>query len=651
MLKIRLRNWMSHEDVLLDFRDQVGMVVAANGVGKTAIRDAIEFVFLGTGKLRGIDTKKDLAKLSIQDGFRQCVVELTFGGTTVVRSMNDSGTQKLLRGTGGEDPVKVDLSDAGGTGDLIAEDVLRIILEPTEWFRVSDARHTELLLLATRATAASEAKIEEALLSLLEPETDAEKIAIKRIATAAYADGMRAGEAHAVERRVDAKRRLAIVVSQVPEPMFEGVDLRAHALEDHEATLKKLCAERDGLLASQTGSVADASARSDEAFKSLKVLLDFEEPPLDPKADEDLSTAKNGIEAAGKAQLAAVTALVAAQNAKAKLVARQDEASQPIAHPGQCPHLPVMACPVKPAAFEKARSTGNPDVPTAGEILEAELLIDQRMKEQAKAQRSFEKWRDDRDAAAARVLANSVARDEIKAHHQKVDLAEKRVKELDDALKALKDAPVIDPEAIAILEARIAKGERVVSQKRAHDAANVNLEAAQKSRASLEREIACWDSIAVEMKPGGKVEKLAAGEAATGFLESLAEWAPITGEVSISPGTMAIQVGPERRHTAQLSTSQRLGLGIAIQHAFAREAKFPILISDAIDLFDGPRRSAWLRCALALRHHYAGGIVGLATSTSGQVSPPPAGCVTLRLTNETGSLKVDRFESAPAKEN
>ena len=74
MLTIRMRNWYCWGDHELTLGAPVSFVVGLNGAGKTALRDAAEFAYLGTGHLRGAKTKKELASVAIRDDFEDCEV-------------------------------------------------------------------------------------------------------------------------------------------------------------------------------------------------------------------------------------------------------------------------------------------------------------------------------------------------------------------------------------------------------------------------------------------------------------------------------------------------------------------------------------------------------------------------------------------------
>lgn len=648
MLKITMRNWMSHRHTEIDASDGVVMVVGPNAIGKTAIRDALEFAYLGTGKLRGIETKKDLATYSIQEGERECWVQVEIPGLAIRRTMNSAGTQKLKRTTDAGDET-IALSDQATLLDGIAEDVLRIILEPTEWLSVPAARRAELLILATSTKVDDPAVIAKAMTDVLQPESPAETAAIARIAKIAAKDGMRAGEEAAVAARVEAKRKRDDLPTAEPSSDFEGIDLEGHTLDQHTQQLGKLRQQREQALVDYAARVGDAKARADEAYKALQKLLAWEPEPFDGKAEIDAQTARNGVQTA-RARVDELTqewqAAVAHLRAE---TARAEGAPAKIEHPGQCPHLSVMKCPVKLEKFVDAQAKGAPDLPTAGELHEMEVAAEGLKTDIDVHSRSIETWQADLDAAQARVARNAAIKIEIQNHAAAVEAAETRVSELDAAAKALQAEADLAPAAgvdLAAIEARIAKGERIIVAKRTYDEAKAAHAANRARSESLQREIDCWDLIAKAMKPGAPVELALAGDAEAPFSTALQGFAAMSGEIAIQ-SDMTILVGPERRHPSQLSTSQRLALGIAIQHGFARLVGFPILICDAIDLFDGGRRATWAKCAAQQIDHYAGGILGLGTILSGRPKPPPAGFATIYLSTDgpTGAVIAERIES------
>ena len=384
--------------------------------------------------------------------------------------------------------------------------------------------------------------------------------------------------------------------------------------------------------------IAVISGKSQAAFEDLKRLLAERFPDPHPVGKEDLEAAKTSLSAA-------ITRVTDIEDHIEALKTELDRATgdplEIVQHPGQCPHLPVMKCRVKLATFQKALEESMPEPLSVGEIQELEDRLEELKRDLQIRQDTVKKWEADIVEIETKIRENEHREKEIDEHRKAIKAAEKRVAILDAELKEAEARQASmdgdDGPSIEDLDAKIDVGERIVAFKRAFDDDLERFEESSETIARLEREIACWDVIAKELKPGGKIERDAT-EGATGpFQNALKTWEPLVGEIMFN-AEMEISVGPERRHPLQLSTSQRLALGIAIQYAFARILDFPLLCCDAIDLFDARQRANWLECAKRVIEETDGRmhVMGLATTLAARPKAPPPGAATFYLSKHDG---------------
>ena len=142
-----------------------------------------------------------------------------------------------------------------------------------------------------------------------------------------------------------------------------------------------------------------------------------------------------------------------------------------------------------------------------------------------------------------------------------------------------------------------------------------------------ERAVVRWDRICQELKPNG-VETELAGGARNEFLALLSgvHGLGLSGEIHLDEDcgiTVLLDddVEDQPRHLLQLSTSQRLAVAVAIQHALCQLEGFPILLVDAVDTFRGAKLQAFQAWAESVVELYPAAVIGLATLSR---EPPDA---------------------------
>ena len=439
MLNLTVRNWCCWDHQAFEL-GPCSFVVGRNGSGKTSLRDALEFVLIGTGQLRGYGTKQELADFAIRDDLEDCEVIFQTDALRLRRTMDRHGQQELFRSvhhgaTGWTDEEKLSLKrDQGNPFGNAPDDLVRCMLEPTHFYQLEPLRRQEVLVQATSDDKLEEGVVLAALMRRLEYQDAEDLTALESAATWVHEDGFRTAEDAAIEQRQQAKRDLGnLVVGEPPERLAdtpgEGLqlhpgrlDLMSHPVADVEAVLKSLRAdhlvavkmEAAGTGALQ-GKLVEAEAahkrhldavlppvaskyRASESQKSLTFLEGRERPSPGTWDESLLENTTTRSRLAGEAHNLAVASTREATGAIAVMEARlETPASFP--RPAECPKGPPgMRCPVKPSVWAPAvTKTLGDRIKLEGELdrLRAEWLDLGMVEDEAKTE--MEKW--DRRAA------------------------------------------------------------------------------------------------------------------------------------------------------------------------------------------------------------------------------------------------------------
>ncbi len=625
MLNLELDNWACHERAVLKITDRA-LVFGANGSGKTAIRDALEFLYVGTGQLRGITTKKDLAKLSVRRGAKSCRVAVETDRVKLERSMRASdGTQTITRWQratpddhwGDPEPVPLRKDGRSPLGDLAA-DVVRVMLEPTAFFTLDPTRRREILITATTDQSAAEEEIVEALEAALRPDCEADTKAIEQAAGWVAKLGFREAEEKAGETRRIAKRELAALT--FPERPEVDADtesiLAAHHLGEFETRLqaveKELAQAQQASarsLGTLTGSLEQARAQLHDAENA-----DYEDEDRDAQGALD-----DAEEAFQKAEDAALSALEAVDRADKALEAAS-AAAKPFTKPKLCPAAPFeFRCTVRQETFDKARAAGSPeDAERAMTDARQASIQAQEKADAAKEVRAEAKKA--RQAAQERVQKEADRAKRMDAQVKVIEASRATVKELEAQVQAASKADRPDENQIGDLEDRVQRGRRMVDLKKRWDACHEESQKLHETKRTLEARRDRWDAICGQLGTDG-VEKTLGGDSQDAFRALVGELESLAGQIRLTED-FDLQVDRDGTawHPLQLSTAQRLAVGLAIQHALCSMVDFPVLVVDQLDLFDRSTRGAWSGFTKAVQGRYAA-ILGLCTEEKGAPAP------------------------------
>jgi len=661
MLKLVLKDFMCHKSLVLEFTEPVGFIVGANGVGKTAIRDALEMVYLGTGKIRGISTKKALGELSVREGAKSCSVTVETEKLRIERTMKRDGSQEFWMTQGVETASGIEFgeprqvpprrdgkSQVGG----IADDALRVVLEPTEFFRLDEARRRELVLKAT-SQKATLAEIVQALHDCLEPEGEEDKKAIQDAAEFVVEFGMRPAETHAAEVRARAKRDLKDVTPERPTHA-EGLApelcevIEARTLEELETRLEEVRTLHTQAVAREASSTGVIEGQLQEAQAAQAAAEAVEYEPADKGAKKGLVEATKRVAAAtGQVESIRKSLDTARQVFEETEVAVSEIDYETFVKPKACPAVPFpFQCTVKKGSFRAAIEAGNGQADDPGALGTAKKAADELKVKLDAAVQALEAVQAQLATATERAETerDRTTRDDAKA--EAINRTRARAQELEgQLLEAQTMESGIVGETAPALEERVERGREMVEAKRAWDIQEDLYRNQTTRKTELEMTIARWDEIAKALKPDG-IETMLGGGAKEEFLELLDSAEGLAGSIELTPDfDIVVHRGVDvNRHPLQLSTSQRLAVGIAIQHAFATLLQFPILCCDAIDTFDQGLKSAWAEFANRVEDRYDGAILGISTTSVATPAAPPPGFESYHLHDGTATHLITAEE-------
>ncbi len=227
--------------------------------------------------------------------------------------------------------------------------------------------------------------------------------------------------------------------------------------------------------------------------------------------------------------------------------------------------------------------------------------------------------------ASSEISWNQGHVNQAQRHQDEVEIAELRVETAREALEVAQQGDPPSGPSVADLETSIALGERIVEASRLYWRERASHEGRRQRAEELEAVVARWDAICQELKPDGIETTLGGGERER-FLELLGETTALSGEISVDEDcrlSVAIDREGFPKHPLQLSTTQQMAVGCALQHALCRQLGFPVLVVDALDRFDSPHLEAWVAFAEAVASQYPGGVIGLATIKEEPPQAPP----------------------------
>lgn len=593
MLTLELRQWMCHEHLFLDLKAPVTLVVGRNGIGKSAIIDAIEFALCGTGHVRGIRTKQELGARCVREGAAECTVSLCVEGVEITRTMDGSGAQRLSavdgKGSAGERVIEGKLTEVQTwVSDRlgIVPERLRVCLSARGIFAAKE-EDRRAVLFGAAADQATDAKSITAAFVELGVEGERVDQAIAHVLRAGWDSAYDV----ACEHRAQAKGRISALQEtdpvrlwSPPWPREEGerpIDLSEVDREALVTRLQRWESRRDEAAAKSGLTLGEARARKEAAHQALieageeveGILADAPEGTV-----EELQRQHAQAQSAEK-RLAESVASVRRDLARAEALAALPEKLEP---PEVCTHLPgetgCVAAKTAIAKHLKSLRDGVADViaslPSLRESVDqAEIVHLEAKNAVSKSARSLERARE----VERRLLP---ARARMATAEQKVAQANEALAEAEEATTGGQDQSA---DFAREREQRARKTLEMVDKYRAQVR---EVETLQQRRAEIEDERDEWDAIAQALKPTG-ARSVIVRRLVEPFTEALNEVGSFLGPMRVASDlSIEMQIDGSWRHYLQLSDSQRLRLELAVAHALASAAMIPFLIFDRVDALD-----------------------------------------------------------------
>lgn len=619
---LRVHGWMGLADVDLVIGKPFVLFMGLNGVGKSGVAKAITWAITGRyrcDQVGAVLAKKDLPAVVIRDGEKAARVGLMLGPALYLERALTAGGAETLRLVDfqGEEKVHV----PGTAAEVQAELYRRLGLDPgraeaalDSWAFLALPPEQRVAMLFRALGSASAAEVEKRLgeRGLRGPE-------VVRLAGIAADKGFRAAEKAAVELRREAGRELNDLPAAKDAPQVITVNGKERDLETvNVAQLEELLGDyrlkRDELLRSAGADLGAARARVETLEGQVAAL----KPRAGAEGGPDLEAlrlkrtqAAERAKGAGSEEREAAERVAALEREIANLRALVEVAE--IAKPETCPAIPGgFECPATAAKLkahaEKLRARADEAADrkrrAANELDAVALTRDaaKRVREEAEAEerRLAEEYR---AADEERLLA-------VRAQGQ----LEQVQRDLEAARAALAKAEAAgEQQPTDFMDSRIASIEQVLRARKAWEEAKADTTPQRREALSREREQA--DQLAQALAPDG-VEAELLREALVPLRERLAETGRMLGDVTIGDDLeVRATVNGRPRLYEQLSRSQRLRLGIALQDAIASASGLPLLLVDELDVFQGADRGAVLEVLRGLVDRPYGSVIAFATAT------------------------------------
>ncbi len=645
MLNLTVRNWCCWANQSFEL-GPCSFVVGRNGSGKTSLRDALEFVLIGTGHLRRYMTKQELARWAIRDDLDDCEVIFQTDALRLRRTMDRSGKQELFRsvwvptqGAASDqaawtDEEKLSLKrDQGNPFGSAPDDLVRCMLEPTHFYSLDPQRRQEVLVQATSDPDLEEGVVLAALMRRLEYQDADDLTALESAAAWVHEDGFRTAEDAAVEQRQQAKRDLRdLVVGEPPERNWEAahgeaLDLMTQPVAGVQDTLKALRAEHLEAVKMESAGAGALQGKLVEAEAAYNRHLQLELPPVtslarlalagsdlaglegaDRPADPgewDEPALENATTRSTLAGEAASQATASTREATGAIAVLEAKLESPAAfpRPAECPKGPPgMRCPVKPSVWAPALKRALGDrTKLEGELDSLRGDVVEMSKLEAVAQA---------EAMKCNQLVGKLVRQRVV--HQKlvteIDVHSDAIRRAKQTLAATEDV-VVDDERIQAetYKTELAKLKRRVNEaQRVLDAARAGDEPTGPTAAELADMVECQERLLESARDfwreqHGWEERT---DRAAAIERTVARWDRICQE--LKPDGVETELGGGAREEFLVLLSGAHGLGLSGEIHLDEDCGITVLLDE--DVEDQPRHilqlseSQQLAVAIAIQH-------------------------------------------------
>ncbi len=609
--RLQMKEFLCFANAEVHFDRPVTLFTGDHGTGKTAVLDAIRFAI--TGLARGIEQKNQMAEL-IRDGAESTTVELELGRVAISRTIKRSGGEKLAAVIDGQDvpgtfsEVQAAIYGALGLHPLSAP----VVLDAWRFLDLSTTDRKALLWRAIEATITADAIRERLDARGIDGDLDV-------LARDTLEVGFDAARKLQVELRRQAKRELDELQ---PPPNFETYIIEGKPysladmdLADQERNLVTRRHELEEAIANQGADRGKIEGQL-EQHRATKAKLEAELHELDTDPAVPADQLKAAHTEASKDYDRMGAALATLREKASKLVDRGAGGGPvEIEYPGVCPVVAgEFTCPATARKLELHAEKLTQQQATAREAfakLEPELAAKEA--QHAEAQRK-------RDTLAAELAAAQERERQREALTLQLGQANDSITALEESLTTAS----VDGDSTSVedLRKRVETGTNLIEALRQYTAQTVRAAADAQRKVELVAARDRHDALDKAFAPDGIPSELA--KAALGPIrERLAQTGQLLGDVTLTDEfVLTVRRNGQHRTERQLSRSERLRLGIAVQDALASMAPgWPLLIVDEVDVFNPRTRPRVMDQLVQLASHPYASVVALATMQK-EVPPP-----------------------------
>lgn len=641
-MKLHLENFGQHTDLTVKHltQNECLLVLGKNRVGKTTVRDAIEFALLGACRLRQFDTLKAIRENLITDGARHMAVEFVSGGFGVRRTINRKSSHKIevLRGT-----IWME-ANATEYGEYMRldPDAVRVSLDSSWFFAMSaDARRALLMEVSPAAKITADEVWEELPKAVRDfakkdPTLQGTLKGLCAVAANSFqqANG-KAGEARrqAKRDRDETKSHINRLCADAPTNSHDGFDIRDGAYADHEAGLVALAEDAQSMHeeyaranAITEGVIQEATQARDHAKRELDELCDIENQETIREQLAAIDEQRSEVDAIA---LEVAREIHEHEIRSNELIKRLNDKAPVVEQPGNCPAVDFeMPCPVSAETWTKKTTRKKMTAKQRAELsaenqgvvnhtatlrvkLEEHATTDAGLGEQAKAL----------EERIAMVSRQEMAQQGV------VESARQTQARLDE-IERLRDEAPEGPALEAVEESkRLADWGRAFLEKRIeHDQHDGEISSQRKTESHRESLVEWWDTIEKQFRPEG-IESRMSTLATSQFTQVLKQSASLA-RVEVDE---EMDVTFNGRHIAACSESEQLCGGMAISAACSTSIGLGFVVVDRVDKLDREWKQAFSKWAGEIRKQFRSGMIAIATTDADPPDVPGEGFSTLWL--------------------
>ncbi len=574
--KITLKDFRNHEHTELDLAP-LTVIKGYNNSGKTSVRNAIEAAL--TGRAEFTDRGGRGLADAVRTGAKKALVSVSIDGLgEVTRTISPSGSSLQVADWSGTSTAQQNLLYQKLGAD---EDLLAALLNVSHFINLTSKEQKEMIFALARPEISA-----GALMSAVNDYAESqgagnlldELRTLIKIPETVGTDWIDQAYNLAFEARREAKKNrdsLAGKLEGLTEDIPSG--LPAVELPELERQIAALEAEREKLREKVAAAEAaeerrEALARREEKIKGdLEALRgktpDEKEDPEELRAALEVLAAK--LEAARKASYEAQSELKALDASLPKLKKWA----------GDCPLGPgVIAC-----------TMSDSDRKALVKDLEG------RRKEQVKAHEKAMKETAELEAQRKELEGRLTAATSAENAAREREILEKQLEEIQAELAILPEAVGLDlvRQEISTLDERIRNGYDLAARIKAATESRQRAEKVREEAKEAADRAKRLQALVTLLGPAGIKEKLIAGAVATVAGRADENLGSITGGAhtlyaSLDPDFHLLVNGLE---LGQISTSERLRVGIACAEALAHASGLGLLVIDDVEILDLQNRS------------------------------------------------------------